>query len=321
LGQAPRLARRIVVLGALAAAILAAAGTGSAATRPTVAILKSSTLPPFETATAALTATLRAHTPEPEILTFDLEGDAGNAPAIMQAIAASQPRLVVTVGSLATSVALADGSSLPVVFSMVLYPKASGFEAVSGRNVTGVSLDLPLEAQFAALHRLLPAARKVGVLFHPAETGSITAAAAPAAAESGLTLVTRAVADPGDAVATLGGLMEEVDAVWAVADGHVFTPQTTPALILAALRRRVPLIGLSTAHVRSGALAALYCDYRDIGIQTGEVVLRLLRGERAEAIPVSPPRRFDLAVNTRTAELLGLAIPSDVARDAALTLP
>jgi putative ABC transport system substrate-binding protein len=309
-----------VVLGAWAV-VLAGAEISAAAARSTVAILKSSALPPFEMATASLTETLRGRVPEPEVLMFDLEGDAGKGPAILRAIHAAAPQVIVTVGSLATSVALADESSLPVVFSMVLYPKASGFQGGAARGVTGVSLDLPLEAQFASLHRLLPKAKKVGVLFHAAETGSIAAAAEAAAAKNGLTLVTREVGDPGEAVAALGALMEEVDAVWGIADGHVFTPQTTPALILAALRRRVPLIGLSTAHVRSGALAALYCDYRDIGIQTAEVVQRVLRGERAETIAVSPPRRFDLALNQRTAELLGLTIPADVAREAALTLP
>jgi putative ABC transport system substrate-binding protein len=227
----------------------------------------------------------------------------------------------VTIGSLATSAALADGSPIPIVFSMVLYPKASGFQSSAQRNVTGVSLDLPLESQFATLRRLLPSAKRVGVLFHPAETGAIAAAAATAATKSGFTLVTREVGEAGEAVPALGALMEDVDVVWAIADGHVFTPQTTPALILAALRRRIPLIGLSTAHVRSGALAALYCDYRDVGAQTGDVVQRVLKGERAETIPVTPPRRSDLAVNRRSAELLGITIPAEVAGEAALTLP
>ncbi len=311
-----------LLAGALAVALVSGAWQASAATpRPTVAILKSSTLAPFELATEALTASLRQAVPQPEILTFDLEGDAAKAPAVLQAMYAAAPRVIVTVGSLATSVALADESPIPVVFSMVLYPKASGFQSSPRRSVTGVSLDLPLEAQFAALHRLLPAAKKVGVLFHPGETGAIAAAAASAASASGLTLVAREVGDAGEAVGALGTLMEEVDAVWAIADGHVFTPQTTPALILAALRRRIPLIGLSTAHVRSGALAALYCDYRDVGTQTGDVVLRVLRGEQADAIPVMSPRRADLAVNHRSAELLGIAIPPDVAREAALRLP
>jgi putative ABC transport system substrate-binding protein len=306
----------LVLVGGASRARTAGAATGGS----TVAILKSSTLPPFELATEALTESLRRVTPQPEILTFDLEGDASKAAAVLPALYAAQPRIIVTIGSLATSVALADDSPIPVVFSMVLYPKASGFSSSSQRGVTGVSLDLPLESQFASLHRILPAAKKVGVLFNPTETGAIAAAAAGAASRSGLTLVTREVGDPGEAVNALGTLMEEVDVVWAVADGHVFTPQTTPALILASLRRRVPLIGLSTAHVRSGALAAIYCDYRDVGAQTGVVVLRVLMGEHADGIPVVSPRKADLAVNQRTAELLGLKIPSDVAREA-LTLP
>lgn len=306
----------------VAATVACTAGqTAASAPPPRVAILKSSTLAPFELATESLVATLKSSVPQPEVLTFDLEGDAAKAPAVLEAMYAANPRVIVTIGSLATSAALAGDSPTPIVFSMVLYPKASGFQSSPKHGVTGVSLDLPLEAQFASLHRLLPRAKKVGVLFHPTETGAIAEAAVAAAAQSGLTLVTREVDDAGNAVASLGALMEEVDAVWAVADGHVFTPQTTPALILAALRRRVPLIGLSTAHVRSGALAALYCDYKDVGAQTGELVQRVLRGERAEAIPVAPPRRSDLAVNQRTAELLGVAIPEDVAHDAALTLP
>ena len=288
---------------------------------PRVAILKSSTLAPFELATESLVASLRTAVPQPEVLIFDLEGDATKATAVLETMYAANPRVIVTIGSLATSVALAGASPIPIVFSMVLYPQASGFQSTPRHAVTGASLDVPLEAQFDSLHRLLPEAKRVGVLFHPMETGAIAAAAVGVAAERGITLVTRPVDEGANAVAALGALMEEVDAVWAIADGHVFTPQTTPALILAALRRRVPLIGLSTAHVRSGALAALSCDYRDVGAQTGELVQRVLRGERADGIAIVPPRRHELALNRRTAELLGLTIPADVVRDATVTLP
>lgn len=316
----------VACLGLMVALVGPCAGGAAAAPPATIAILKSSTLPPFEMATEALIAALGKETPQPEVLIFDLEGDAAKAPSVLATLHAAQPRVIVTVGSLATSAALAPapsgtgGSATPVVFSMVLYPAASGFTSTPARGVTGVSLDVPLETQFASLKRLLPAARKVGVLFNASETGSIAAAAVPAAARSGLTLVAREVREPGEAVAALGTLMEEVDVVWAIADGHVFTPQTTPALILASLRRRVPLLGLSTAHVRSGALAALNCDYRDVGAQTAEVVRRILGGERADAIPTLAPRRVEVALNQRTAELLDLTIPPDVAREA-LTLP
>jgi len=154
------------------------------------------------------------------------------------------------------------------------------------------------------------------VLYHAEETGLVVDAARRAAPAQGLTVVAHAVEQPANAVSALGELMEQVDVVWTVADSHVFTPQTTSALILAALRRRVPLIGLSTAHVRSGALATLYCDYGDVGRQTGEVVQRLLDGARPEEVPVVGPRKVSLGLNLRTAQHLGLDVPAPLVAEA-----
>jgi putative ABC transport system substrate-binding protein len=192
---------------------------------------------------------------------------------------------------------------------MVLYPRQSGFLASTSRAVTGASLDVPLDTQFDYLHRLLPEARSVGVLYSASETGTIVEAARKAAPAHGLTLVAEPVAEAGSAMSALAALMERVDVVWTVADSHVLTPQSTSALVLASLRRRIPMIGLSTAHVRAGTLAALSCDYADVGRQTGEIVLRSLRGEKPENIPVSTPRTITLALNLRSASHLGVSIP------------
>ncbi len=182
--------------------------------------------------------------------------------------------------------------------------------------MTGVSLDVPLDVQFAYLRRLLPTAHRIGVLYNPSETGSIVSEASAVATAHGFTLVPESVSEPAQAKAALAQLLEKSDAIWSVADSHVFTPQTTAALILEAIRRRVPLFGLSTAQVRSGATAALYCDYVDVGKQTAESALRILRGEPPDTIAVSPPRRAALAVNLRTAEHLGLHVPDDLEAEA-----
>jgi putative ABC transport system substrate-binding protein len=114
--------------------------------------------------------------------------------------------------------------------------------------------------------------------------------------------------------------MEEVDVVWSVADTHVFTPQATSALILASLRRRVPLVGLSTAHVRAGAFAALYSDYADVGAQTAALALKVLQGEAPSSLPIATPRHVGLALNLRTAGHLNLDVPADVAAEAQETV-
>ena len=121
-------------------------------------------------------------------------------------------------------------------------------------------------------------------------------------------------------MAALRKLMAEVDVIWTVADGRVITTETTPALILASLRQRMPLIGLSVAHVRAGALAALYCDYEDVGEQAAMLALRVLRGEPPASLRPTQPRRVGLALNLRTAEHLGLNVPPDVVSEAEETM-
>lgn len=303
-------------------AIIAALGPAppalSSAT-PVVVVVKSGTPKPFELAAQATAAALRASATPPEILTFDLEGDEANAPAVFARVQRAKPDVIITLGSLATSSALAHSTTEPIVFSMVLYPQESGFLDKRAR-VTGASLDIPLDMQFAYVRRLLPDARRVGVLFHPEETGAVVEAARGAAAKRGLTLVAKAVGEHDDVVDALETVMEDVDVVWSVADGHVFTPRATPALILASLRRGVPMIGLSTAHVRAGALAAIYCDYEDVGAQTAALALRVLRGASPESVPITTPRRVALALNLRTAERLHVTLPSDVEAEAEETI-
>jgi putative tryptophan/tyrosine transport system substrate-binding protein len=307
-------------LPAIAAAIALVAAHPVAGAAPVVAVVKSGAPAPFERAAKAITAALRASAVQPEVLTFDLEGDEEKGEEVFARVRSAKPSLIITVGSLATASALAETTTEPIVFSMVLYPEQSGFTGADRRRVTGASLDIPPEVQFGWVRRLLPSARRLGVLYHPAETGKVVAAARAAATKHGFVLVAKAIEDRDDPVAAFRSLMEDVDVVWSVADGHVFTPQATSALILASLRRRVPLMGLSTAQVRAGALAALYSDYDDVGAQAAALALKVLGGEAPSSLPVTTPRHVGLALNLRTADHLGLDVPADVASEAEETV-
>lgn len=281
---------------------------------PRLAIVKSSSVPPFQAATRVLIDTLRQAPVQPEILTFDLDGNADNADDIFTAVEAAAPAVIVSVGTLATDLALDRPSQVPLIFTMVLYPEQSGFLAPRRREVGGVSLDISAETQFDMLRKLLPKARHVGVLHAPSETGRVVEAARAGAAQSGFELHSVAIGDAGEAVAALQRLLPKVDAVWSVADSHVFTAQTTPALILQTLRVGVPMVGISAGHARAGAVMALYADYDDIGAQTAERVAEVLQGGRATVVA---PRKSLLALNRRSASHIGLQLPKSLTRIAA----
>ena len=318
-GGRRRWLRRARVLLTALALVPALAAAADAQAR--VAVLRTGRSGPFAAAVTALEGALRADHRQPEVLTFDLDGEPADVASAMERVRRSAPKVIVSVGSLATSLALEASPPLgaPIVFSMVLYPGASGFLS-GGRALTGASLDVPAEMQFATLQRLLPEARRIGVLYS-SETASVVADARPVAERLGLQLVGEPVDEPSRATVVLDSLMQKIDALWTVADGGVFTSQTTPALLLAALRNRKPMIGLSPGQVRSGALGAFVVDYDDVGRQTAEIVTSLLDGRRAADVPVTVPRRVTLALNLRTAELLNVKVPQDVLSDAQVLVP
>lgn len=310
-GRAVR--RRVLLLALLAAGILP---SRAFAARPTVALLLSSSIPPFARAAEAIADTLKRDPLQPEILTFDLEGDVTKGAATLAEIHRAETGLVITVGSLATAVALDDPTPLPIVFSMVLYPEQSGFLGRPGRHVTGASLDVPPEVPFDYLKRLVPTIRRVGVLYSPEETGTVVEQARRAASAEGLVLVPQVVSEPSAAPTALERLAGQVDAVWTVADSHVFSPHTTSALFLEAVRHRTPIFGLSAAHVRAGALAAFSCDDEAVGRQSAGLAARVLHGEDPNALPVTRPDHVDLVLNVRVARHLGIDVPAEVEAEA-----
>lgn len=290
-------------------AVLALVGVhGALAAGPSVVLVKTSTAPAFEAAAGAIAENLGAAT----VVTVDLGGERANGSQVLSAIRRARPRVILTVGSLATEVALADATPTPVVFAAVLYPEESGFVSRPGRPVTGAALDPPVAVQLATLRRLLPESRRVGVLFHRRETGGIVDTARREASTYGFTLTASEIADPHDTLPAFTALAGQVDVVWAVADSFVFAPQTTAPLILAALRYRLPMVGLSVAQVRSGALAALSTDYDATGRRAAAMAVRVLGGENPAHIPIDHPTTTRLALNLRTAQHLGLTLPQDV---------
>lgn len=300
----------VVQLGVLA-------GSSARASASRVAVLQSSRLGPFQEAVGAMLAELRQSPLQPEVLTFDLGGEASAADDVLEDLREADPRVVITVGSLATSVVLEARPALaaPVVFAMVLYPEASGFLR-GRREVTGASLDVPYEVQFDYVRRLLPNAKRVGVLYSSGETGPVVEAAREAARHQNLELVAESVEEPSKVPAVLDGLMPRIDALWTVADGQVFTAQTTPAILLSALRHRVPVIGLSLGQVKSGALATFLVDYAQVGRQAANLALKVLAGTPAEYLAVTRPRDVSLALNLKTAELLDLQLPEALVEQA-----
>jgi putative ABC transport system substrate-binding protein len=65
----------------------------------------------------------------------------------------------------------------------------------------------------------------------------------------------------------------------------------------------------ATEHAKAGGLMSYAPDYPDLFLRTATYVDKILRGANPGDLPVEQARKFDLAINLKTAKALGLTIP------------
>ena len=80
-------------------------------------------------------------------------------------------------------------------------------------------------------------------------------------------------------------------------------------LISAAARNNVPAVYFGSVFAKDGGLLSYGVDDADIFRRAASYVDRILRGEKPGDLPVQFPTKFEMVVNRKTANALGLAIP------------
>lgn len=227
-------------------------------------------------------------------------------------ILASSPRLIFVLGSRALDVIAKKVSDIPIIFGLVLNQQS----LPEGSNLTGVFLDFPVATQLGWLHRLLPRAKNIGVIYHPEENATRIKTAAAFAKTHDLNLQAHPITSPRELPAALDALANSCDVLWGLSDQMVANPQTARNLLLFSFRNRIPYFGLSAAWVQAGALFALERDYRDIGRQCGELAEKVLAGAAPGSLPPATPRQVLYSLNQRTARQMKIEFPAPLLQGA-----
>lgn len=278
-----------------------------------IVILSSGRGKAYQETIEGLETALRQQEPAVDYALYYVEGDPDKGMDLLRNLEQQgAAKLVVTLGSAATTAALRADLRTPVVAGMVLKP--DNFRALN--NATGVFLDFPIRTQFEWIREFLPHARTVGVLYNPLENNGAIEQARGVAEEMGLKLVARVVDTPEKLPRAMKSLSREADVLWGLSDSLVMRPQTAKSILLFSFRNRIPFIGVSNVWVKAGALYSLDRDYQDIGKQCGEIVIKILQGASADEVAPVPPRRIIYSLNRKTADHMKVEIPERLLQNA-----
>ncbi len=239
------------------------------------------------------------------------QGNTAIAAQIARKFVGDRPDAIVAIATPSAQAVVAATKDIPVVYSAVTDPVAAqlvpSLEA-SGTNVTGVSDRLSLERQIELIKKVVPDAKRIGMVYNPGEANSVVVVKAmrELLAAQDMTLVEATAPRTVDVGAAARSLVGKVDAIYTNTDNNVVSAYE--ALVKVGIDAKVPLIASDTDSVVRGAIAAVGINYYDLGVQTGEMVVRILKGEKPGDIPSESSEKLELFVNPGAAQKQGVKL-------------
>ena len=233
-------------------------------------------------------------------------------------LVALNPDVIVCTGGLHLAALLAETRTIPIVFTNVSDPVASGFVASLGHpggNATGIGVnEAPLAGKWLELLKEIAPTISRALVIMAAESrpqqllGEAVAAAAPAL---GLALVTVAVREPADYDREIEAFAREPGGGLVALSNPIIAHALERVHALAA-RYRLPAVYSYPIYARTGGLVSYGPDTVALLHEVARYVDKILRGAQPGDLPVQQPTRFLLVVNLKTANALGLRVPPSI---------
>jgi putative ABC transport system substrate-binding protein len=240
-------------------------------------------------------------------------------PALAAELVAERPDVLYTWTSGGARAAAAATSTIPIVVAPVNEATMAALVADFAHpadNVTGMTLNNKQQHEkcLQLLREAAPSITRVGVLLNPLnpvwqDYPDVLAGAARALEIALVRMEAHGTADLDQAFAA--ATAQGVDGLFALSDSTLTAAQT-PAyerIVELTASSRMPSVSDETDFGRNGGLLSLGPDFSAIIRGAARYVHRILQGAKPSELPVEHPSKFILAVNLKTAQQLGIAIP------------
>ncbi len=252
------------------------------------------------------------------------QGNNATAAQIARKFIGDRPDVIVAVSTPAAQAVAAATKDVPLVYAAVTDPVAAQLmpsaQEASGTNVTGVSDALPLDRQIDLIKKIVPNAKRVGIVYNPGEANSVVVVKQlqELLPKSGMSLIEVAAPRTVDVGSAARSLIGKADVIYASTDNNVVAAFESLAKV--SNDAKIPLVASDTDSVKRGAVAALGVNYREMGGQAGRMVVRILKGDKPGAIAPETAGKLVLIVNATAAQKQGVTLSDALLKSAAQVL-
>ncbi|MCX8083435.1 MAG: ABC transporter substrate-binding protein [Calditerrivibrio sp.] len=185
-----------------------------------------------------------------------------------------------------------------------------------GGNVTGTTDMSPVKEQIELFEKLKIPLKRLGVIYNSGEANSraIVEILKSIIKNKNIELIEATVTNSSGVLMAAKSLVGKVDGIYVPTDNTVVS--ALESVLQVSFENKIPVITGDTDSVTRGALASLGMDYYKLGLQTGVIVAKVLKGEKPSNIPVETLKDLDLFVNESTANKIGIKLNPDILKAA-----
>jgi putative ABC transport system substrate-binding protein len=243
------------------------------------------------------------------------QGDMSIAQNIAQSFVESKKDIILAIATPTAQAAYNATKEIPILITAVTDPIAAG---LTGTNITGTSDATPIDKQFELMKKLIPKSKKVGIVYNMSEQNSEIQVnnAKAICGNYGIEIEAVGISSVNEMAQALDMLLTKVDVIYTPTDNLVASAM--PLIVEKSIKAGVAVIGAESAHVEAGALATQGINYYNLGKQTGEMAIEVLRGKKASELEIKTLDETELIINVESAKKLNIELNPELKEQAKL---
>jgi putative ABC transport system substrate-binding protein len=241
------------------------------------------------------------------------EGQVDRLPILAAELVVLQPDVMLAIGGDVARIAKKFNETIPLIFLSSADPQQLGLVASfrrPGGNATGVTLlqDELASKRLELLKEAAPHISRVAFLWNPDHPDNEQQEAERAAKALGVQLHLVEVHRSDDFVPAFRAANDAgVDSVYVVSSRQ--TVLNIKRIVEFASKNRFPLAGGWGAWAKEGGLFSYGPDEAKMALRVAGHIDKILKGAKPADLPVEQPTKFELIINLKTANNLGLTVP------------